>query len=161
MLRLAVAYLVHCYLKAQSIKKNFFFILCAGLLSALLLFDDFFLLHEAFIPRYLGIKEHVVLAAYPILILSFLGYFRTTILSSSYLVLLSSLGFLGLSILVDVVAPYENELEYLIEEGFKFLGIAGWCYYFVRTCMVLVKTEVQVIKSPEVGQEDVVLMATA
>jgi len=105
-----------------------------------LLLDDFFLLHEVVIPKLLGIKEKYVVATYPLLIVAFLLFFMSKLLTTSYLVLLSALGFLALSVLTDALShSYTNELEYLFEDGFKFMGIVGWFYYFTSTSLLILK----------------------
>ncbi|WP_242916576.1 hypothetical protein [Pontibacter liquoris] len=123
-------------LNVANIKRNRLFLFCAGLLSAILLFDDFFMLHELVIPKLFGIKEIYVVATYPLLILAFLLYFRNAILNTSYLVLLTSLGFLGLSVVIDAILPDSGQLEFLLEDGFKFMGIAGWGFYLTTTSAV-------------------------
>ena len=106
----------------------------------MLLLDDFFLLHEVVIPKLLGIKEKYVVATYPLLIVAFLLFFMSKLLTTSYLVLLSALGFLALSVLTDALShSYTNELEYLFEDGFKFMGIVGWFYYFTSTSLLILK----------------------
>ncbi|WP_148041270.1 hypothetical protein [Rufibacter immobilis] len=131
-------------LKARGEQKTAVFAFYAGLLSLFILLDDLFMLHEEAFPNYIGIPESVATALYPCLILAFLFTFRKRLLASSFLVLVSSLGFLGLSMLVDVVAPNQtSELEYLLEDGFKFMGIVGWFLYFVHTSTVLVNQRIQ------------------
>lgn len=69
--------------------------------------------------------------------LLFLGFllirYRYKILGTPYLALISSLGFLGLSMIVDIILTELPHYQYLIEDGFKFLGILGWFYYFTQT----------------------------
>jgi hypothetical protein len=138
-----------------------FFLLFGGLLTATLLFDDFFLLHEEAIPRLLGINEKYVVAMYPLLIVSFLAYFADILLATNYLVLLSSICLLGLSILTDILIKQPtNELGYLFEDGFKFMGIVGWFYYFTSTCIEILKRGVEeryalLIRSKEVLTESI------
>jgi hypothetical protein len=127
-------------LHVWNINLNKTFLLFGGLLTTVLLFDDFFLLHEEAIPRLLGINEKYVVAMYPLLIISFLVYFEDKVRATNYLVLLSSLGFLGLSVFTDMLVQQStNELVYLFEDGFKFLGIVGWFCYFTNTCLDILK----------------------
>ncbi|GAA4440774.1 hypothetical protein GCM10023188_38460 [Pontibacter saemangeumensis] len=114
------------------------FLLSGGLLTIVLLMDDFFLLHEAAIPMLLGIGEKYVISMYPLLMVLFLACFINKILNTGYLVLLSALCFLGLSVLTDAFeTKVASETFYLLEEGFKFMGIVGWFYYFTSTCLLV------------------------
>ncbi|MBF9253970.1 hypothetical protein I2I11_11760 [Pontibacter sp. 172403-2] len=126
-------------LKLVEYNRKCYFILAAGAVSLFLLLDDLFMIHEEVFPRYLHLSEKLVLALYPILICWLLLRYSKEILNSSYLILLSSLGFLAFSEIVDVLAPQNMELEFLLEDGFKFMGIVGWCYYFASTCYYTIK----------------------
>ncbi|WP_147294258.1 hypothetical protein [Pontibacter diazotrophicus] len=125
--------------------KNF--LLCGGLLTTMLLLDDLFLLHEGEIPSLLGIRERYIMVTYLILIALFLIRFVKIIWTTSYLVLLSSLGFFGLSVFIDALSLFieieeqssTGELAFLFEDGFKFMGIVGWFYYFASTSHAAIK----------------------
>ena len=96
--------------------------------------DDLFMVHESVFPLYLKINEKVVMAMYLLSMGFFLIRYRYKILNTPYLVLISSLGFLGLSMITDTVLATLPDYQYLLEDGFKFLGIMGWLYYFTQTC---------------------------
>lgn len=114
------------------------FLLTAGLLTAWLLLDDFFLLHEIILPHYLGLTERPLFLIYGTLGLGWFFLFRNEIRQTDFLLLLSGVFFFGASILIDGfqenVQAVVGEWRILLEDGFKFIGIFGWCAYLVRCC---------------------------
>lgn len=116
------------------------FLLCSGLMTTLLLFDDLFLLHDHIFPRYFGVKEKIVFLVYICLIFFGAVKFKECILETEYLVLIIALGFFGLSVFIDVLQPriesFIGHWRILFEDGFKLLGIVGWLGYFLR-CSLL------------------------
>jgi hypothetical protein len=102
----------------------------AGLISTLLLLDDFFMIHEKVMPVYFGISEKVLFSGYMLMVLAYLRRWLSKILATDYLILLLSFSFFGLSIAIDLIP---NHKITFIEDAAKFLGIVGWCAYFVRT----------------------------
>jgi hypothetical protein len=122
--------------------EAFRFLLCSALLSAYLLLDDFFLFHDELAPRYLGVDEKLVYAALGIAVSAYLIAFWRVILQTHFAVLLLALGFLGSAVVMDaLLEPWLRRLghwEYFVEDGAKWLGIAAWCSYYVRTSYQLV-----------------------
>lgn len=116
---------------------TFWFLLSSALLSAYLLFDDFFLFHEELAFRYLGLNQKVVYAALGIAVSAYIIAFRRVILRTNFGVLLLALGFLATSVATDaILEPWLWRLghwEYFFEDGAKWLGIASWCSYYVHT----------------------------
>jgi hypothetical protein len=120
------------------------FLLSAGLLTSVLMVDDLLLIHEVFVPTYLGIGEGTLLATYAFLTASVLLYFRSVISRSAYALLLLSLAFLAGTIAFDMPGVHSllfsgagsRELRYLLRDGCKLFGIAGWFSYFGWTCYV-------------------------
>lgn len=120
-------------------RKQAWFLGGAGLVSALLLFDDLYLLHEEIIPERLLIPQPVVLAVYGLVVLGFLYRFRDSILVSDYALLLLAGVFFAGSVLIDVLVSNEEfsifgvvSGRHLIEDGLKLLGIVAWSAYFWR-----------------------------
>jgi hypothetical protein len=120
----------------------FWFLLVSALLSAYLLFDDFFMFHEDLAPGYLGLNsDKSIYAALGIVISAYLIKFRRAILQTSFGILLLSLGFFAISMFIDVISnswrlqvvwPQVNWC--FLEDGVtKFLGVACWCSYHVNT----------------------------
>jgi hypothetical protein len=86
----------------------------------------------------LGLGEEVVLAALGIAVSAYLIAFRRMIWRTKFGVLLVALGFLSTSVALDtILGPWLRRLgqwQFLFEDGAKWLGIAGWCSYYVDTC---------------------------
>ena len=106
------------------------FLLLGGIFSALLCIDDFFLLHDRYVgPDFLYLT-YLTLSILLLIrfwkILKKIGLFRLVI----------SIFFLALSVLFDRIIQelfYQSyELTQLIEEGFKFLGIACWLNFWCK-----------------------------
>lgn len=114
------------------------FLLSSGLITTLLLLDDFFMLHEYIFPHYLGINEKIVIVGYVGLILFWLITFKKCIFKTEYFILAIALGFFGMSLFIDVFQDYVQIVlgswRILFEDGFKLLGIVGWLGYFIRCC---------------------------
>lgn len=109
--------------------KRFFYL--SGTLTLVLAFDDIFLLHEEFFPRF-GISEKVILLCYATFILFFLVRFYSLILKTEYVLLVMAFIFFGLSVFLDLFQP-EGIDPHLMEDGAKLVGIVSWLAYFFRT----------------------------
>jgi hypothetical protein len=124
-------------LRGVKPRDTFEFLLSSALLSTYLLLDDFFQIHEALAPRYLGVNEIVVFAALGIGVSVYLIAFRRVILRTNFRVLLLSVGFLSTSVFIDAIPASLlwrlGDWEYFFEDGAKWLGIASWCSYYVHT----------------------------
>lgn len=116
------------------------FLLCSGLMTTLLAFDDLFLFHEMIFPFYLGVPEKILLLGYAGLILFGIMKFKECILKTEYIILLIALGFFGLSLFVDMfqnhIESFIGDWRILFEDGFKLLGIVGWFGYYLRCCFI-------------------------
>jgi hypothetical protein len=114
----------------------------AGLLTTLLLLDDFFLIHEEIAPLYLGLSSHFFALFYALSLVLFLYVFKHIILQSNFILLLLSILFLGASVLFDVLNDARllksiipaSGIRKLLEDGCKLLGIVGWLSYFSGIC---------------------------
>lgn len=109
------------------------FFLYSAVLTALLMIDDFFLIHES-----VSIRDRYIFLGYLVGLLFVLIKSREYIAVSRYELLFLSLLFFGMSLFVDM---FQNRIEgaigdwrILIEDGFKFLGIVGWFAYFAKSC---------------------------
>lgn len=110
--------------------KIFFF--ASGFLTLMLLMDDAFMFHEQVFPRFFGISEKMIYTSYLVLILLYLGVFRSTILDTNFVLFGMALMFFGFSIFVDFLEipwQYGN----LLEDSAKMVGIISWLVYFFRT----------------------------
>ena len=124
-----------CFFAAIAIRKreskdSFWFLFCSGLLSAYLLFDDFFQLHEILAGYYVGIREVFTYMALGMAVLIYLFIFRRIIWRTNFSFLLMSFTFLASSVATDVFQSWLmlriGHWEFFIEEGTKWLGIAFW-----------------------------------
>ena len=106
-------------------------LLLGGLFSGLLCIDDFFLLHDRYVgPDFLNLT-------YLAISIFLLVRFRMILKKIGIFNLIISMLFLGLSIFFDgVIQQIFNqsyELTQLIEEWFKFIGIACWLNFWCKT----------------------------
>ncbi len=113
------------------------FLLWTGAITLVLLFDDFFEIHEDLAKRYLGIGEKWVMLAYGFVIVAYFLTCWRQILQTHFVILVVALVLFGCSILVDEQDLMTGEWLYLVEDGFKFLGIASWFGYHVWTAYQL------------------------
>lgn len=115
----------------QSLFLGFF-----GLITLILLFDDLFLFHETIAPYLLFIPEKIVYACYGVMVLFGIIRFRKVILQSEWIILCLAFMFFFLSLVIDsfpILSQILNILNLeliILEDGFKFLGIASWVSYF-------------------------------
>lgn len=135
----AICLFSYYFLRRFGQNNDTSFLLYSGLLTVLLLFDDFFMLHEELIPNNLFIPEEGVYVIYIILALAWLVYFREQIWQGEYKILGIAILFLGLSTIADVLLPQDEQMVYLIEEGLKFYGIVTWLIYFARDSLLRIR----------------------
>ena len=112
------------------------FLIISGVLTALLLSDDYLQLHERVIPGLLHIIdevffEKITYSLYGITFVLFFLYFRKIIFEKEFLLFITVLGFFGMSTLFDM-APFHFEGIQVLEEGCKLIGITTWLAYFIR-----------------------------
>jgi len=116
------------------------FLLGSGAINCLLLFDDFFLLHEEVFPNYLYLSEKKVMVLYLMFGLWYAWKHRKTILKTHFLFLITAISFFVLSVGCDQATFYfpeswlEDGTQKLIEDGLKLLGIVTFAYYYIDLC---------------------------
>ena len=111
------------------------FAYCGGGFSLWLCLDDMFLVHD----RYLG--EAFLYITYAFFTGLLLFKFRGPLQRFAGDTFLMSVMLLGASVLTDALQegffPFSYETAQVVEEGFKFLGIAAWlafwCHYVSAT----------------------------
>ena len=116
----------------------------SALISGYLAFDDLFMFHEFLAPEYLGVNENVVLFILVLAVAAYLYFHRSEILNTDLWMLILALALLGFSVFVDAASArlpnvQLGQWEYLMEDGFKWLGIVCWCSYHVLTAYQLIK----------------------
>ena len=111
-----------------------------GSITLFLLFDDLFLFHESLAPN-LFIPEKLVYICYALTVLYGFIRFRKVILQTQWTILLGAMIFFFLSLLIDTfgVGPDRANLNFILEDGFKLLGIASWSLYFSITSFQFVQ----------------------
>jgi hypothetical protein len=115
------------------------FFLFSGGITSILLLDDLFLVHEEVFPSYLNIPEKLAFVGYGMIISLYLIKLRKTILKTEFILLILAFCFLGLSVTIDFLPILTRFLGeegiFLLEDGFKLLGIISWFTYFARACV--------------------------
>lgn len=114
------------------------FLLATSALSALLLVDDAYLLHEQVLPRF-GVPEFIVLFGYVALGSAYLWFFRKLMLGSNYVLLLAAASGLVTSLLSDATHLYLVD-QHLFEDSFKLFGTifwAGYCFSISRSALFI------------------------
>lgn len=134
----AVAFFAATLVAAQGGRtEGVLLLLATALYSGLMCADDLFMLHEHVYPRLLGVREHVVFAAYAGLILVILFRFRRLLAELGRALLLSALVAFGLSIAGDLAPGIDGDLQRWAEDGPKLVGIALWTTWTIRTAWQL------------------------
>jgi hypothetical protein len=124
-------------------EANFFLI---GAFFSLLLFtDDIFLLHDAVLP-YLALSSTLFILGYTCLLLVYFAWYIKVILDSPFLILLIALGAFFMSLVVDTHildklagSNLNQQLQYILEDGSKFLGVVCWCTYYTLSALSSIK----------------------
>ena len=121
-------------LSAPVVRCLFF----AGLLSAWLMLDDCFQIHEELSPKYLHVRERYVYLSLALALAAHLWVSRAVILRSDWTLLALAFVFLGTSALLDTVLLHWvqriGEWEFFYEDGAKWLGIVCWNSYHLQAC---------------------------
>lgn len=98
----------------------------AAAVSALMLLDDLFLLHDVVYPR-LGVPEAVVQAAYLLAIAAIVFLYRSEMGMVAVAGVVVTLGAWAASVGMDTfLNNHPLNLDQLVEDGAKFVGIAVW-----------------------------------
>ncbi|HLF17397.1 MAG TPA: hypothetical protein VI749_00685 [Candidatus Omnitrophota bacterium] len=111
------------------------FLVIGGTITAALMLDDLFMLHEYIYPDFLHISQNIVFCIYAMVILLYLVRFNALILKTDFPILILSLAFFTLSLAADILSEY-HDLPWLVffDDGAKFLGIVSWVGYFINLC---------------------------
>jgi hypothetical protein len=123
------------------------FLLVSGYFLLFFLVDDLFQLHENFSRLIFGLETNLFLvnrklanlieisifSFYGLLFSSYIFYFRKLIYNSNFFLLIICLSCAAISSVVDYL-PENMVGHYVLEEGFKFLGIVSLMSYYVMVC---------------------------
>lgn len=103
----------------------------AGAFTALLLVDDFFLIHDELAQRYLHLPQNAVYAAYAILFIAFLAKYRRELLGRNPVLFVLAVSLLGFMAGIDAVSSGYPHIIGLAMCGSKLLGIFCWSGWLV------------------------------
>ena len=103
-------------------------LVCGGLLTAMLMADDVFLIHEGYLEGG-GLPTVVAPTVYAGLAIAYLVVFRSFLRRHGIWLLLLAGAFLAASAAIDVW--FEVDSRFLAEDGSKLFGIVTWTTFFV------------------------------
>ena len=133
-----------CFFTAAILRRRgdglatFFF--WSGILTSVLLLDDFFLFHDDLAKRLFRMKQRHVEIAYVAAVAAYLVAFRRILLESDWPILFAALSLFGGSMAVDQLQHhFASHWRIAFEDGSKFLGIVVWAGYFVQTGLQAVR----------------------
>jgi hypothetical protein len=108
----------------------------AGILTFVLLLDDFLLIHDEFFPHVLHLPQKLVYALYAIAFpIFFIRNFMLILKATEYWILALGIVFMGVSVLIDVnLLPGGID----VEDGFKIFGMIAYSYYWIITAKQMV-----------------------
>lgn len=138
-------------------RRDAWFLLASGALTAMLFVDDAFLVHEVIGPYHLGIGSDSLMLSYLACTLAYLVALHRRILTTNFLILGMALGFFAMSFLADklhdtgrleAVTGGSQDIAFLIEDGLKLAGISAWLGYFVSTCLALIAARMKTEEQP-------------
>ena len=139
-----------CFFSAAMIaqinqkSQDFYFLLFGGIITTVLLFDDFFLFHEKVFPLYLNTSESQVFFIYLLMLLVYLIVFRKKIMATDFILLGLSLMCFAMSAIIDEIFVVHFRGKFLVEDGFKLLGILTWTAYFTRVGMTKIRHSLKI-----------------
>ena len=110
-------------------------LIAGGILTLMLTSDDGLMLHDRLKHQPTFYLTYALLSMFIVL-----RFFRS-LQKMDFMALVLSGGCLAMSIFVDLIQmeiPVAYPTSQFFEEGFKFIGIIGWSYFWIRTCRNLV-----------------------
>ncbi len=113
------------------------FLLLGGLLSMLLCLDDLFLIHDQ-----QQVNQDILYTSYIILGLFLILKFSNLIKKVDFISFIFATFLLALSMISDIFQdffPISYETVQILEEGFKFIGIACWLYFWSLSSIKAIK----------------------
>jgi cytochrome b subunit of formate dehydrogenase len=119
-------------LVCKASKDTRAFLLAIGLLTAVLVLDDMFMLHEGAWPRLTGLDEKSLFVLYGASLLVILITGRR-IWKPYAVTLFTAIGFFALSLILDRLEEANISYFHLFEDGSKFIGQACWSLFLWKT----------------------------
>ncbi len=114
-------------------------LIIGGIFSTVLCLDDLFLLHDK-----QQINQDILYTIYISLALYLILKFRELITEIDIFAFITSSSFLALSIVSDIFQdflPINYENVQILEEGFKFIGISCWVYFWSKAAIQSITTK--------------------
>ncbi|MHA6792510.1 hypothetical protein ACVGVM_03170 [Pseudonocardia bannensis] len=123
------------------------FLLVGGLLTGLLILDDFLQSHESVYPA-LGVSEIYVYPAYALLFSGWAWRWRERLLDSDLVLLVLAGALFAVMILVDQVGTPFGWNSHIVEDGAKATGMAVLAAYLIRAGLRVVLIHSQGVRRP-------------
>jgi hypothetical protein len=92
-------------------------------LTAILLIDDFLLVHDCVAAQGYDTQAKVLTLGYFVLVAAVFVRHQRTLGPTATVGIVAAVGLLGMSAALDVVA---NRIDQLVEDGFEFVGVCTW-----------------------------------
>lgn len=119
----------------RQVAARRFLLLLAGL-TLLLATDDTFMVHDRLAPRFLGLREELILVAlYGALLMYMLIRYRTVWQQTGRALLGLALAGFALSVAIDRLPEDLLPLHHLFEDGSKLVGISCWLGFCVQSVL--------------------------
>jgi hypothetical protein len=119
--------------------QDFRFLLATGLVTGMLVLDDFFLFHDRLGYRFFGLRENVVYCIIFGIGALYIWIFRRELFRRDSAMLFVAGALITASVLTDMAYGDHQQLAsqwfFAFEDGLKLLGICAWCNYCLRRSM--------------------------
>ena len=111
-----------------------------GIVTAIMYLDDYLMLHELFVPYYLGLPEISMVIFYFLFTVVLIVVFYKELLKKGLFLILASCGFLGFSAIIDTIFHRTDiALEFIFEDGSKMIGILLWALFALYRTQIAYK----------------------
>lgn len=110
------------------------FLTLLGLLTGLLVIDDLFMVHEWVFPMVLSFPPWLLLVGEAVGLVVLLAAGWPVLANANLFFLGSALGGFSGSVALDFLPHDLLPGHYLLEDGFKFVGIVNWLAFTVQLC---------------------------
>ncbi|MFN7643881.1 MAG: hypothetical protein ACK5PW_12510 [Burkholderiales bacterium] len=150
--------------RARAPRSEVRFFAAAACLTAYIVIDDFFMLHEVLLPTYLGMYERHAVGLVAACAMLFVATSFRRIRATRYGLFVLAVALLATSVLIDrydamfVAHGWDPEWRSVMEDAPKWLGIACWFAYFADAAMAALLPRADADRSPAVPVPTEVLM---
>ena len=124
------------------------FLIGSGIISFILLIDDFFMFHDYILYSFKAFKitQSITYTFYILLVLWYtISFIKLILNKTSYIILGIAFVFLGASVFTDFFIKGEANLKYFFEDGLKFVGIFSWMLFYITSSYKLVSKQIKVV----------------